>query len=143
MISLFLIIFNKDDYFVRKKTIYICLSHTAIVCVISVFVYAYENYSLSRIEHQISYFEHFILVKKYKSFHRVFDKYLSFYYLYQGVVVFMTICPFIRLSLSHFLGWYGDPWGFHAIKNVLLSLVILQINFKYITYLMNRNSYIF
>ena len=37
---------------------------------------------------------------------------------------------------------YGDPWGFHAIKNVRVPLVLLQINFKYTTYLMNINLYI-
>ena len=38
---------------------------------------------------------------------------------------------------------YGDPWGFHAIKNVRVPLVLLQINFKCTTYLMNINLYIF
>ena len=38
---------------------------------------------------------------------------------------------------------YGDPWGFHAIKNVRVPLVLLQINFKYTTYLMLINLYIF
>ena len=38
---------------------------------------------------------------------------------------------------------YGDPWGFHVIKNVRVPLVLLQINFKYTTYLININLYIF
>ena len=48
-----------------------------------------------------------------------------------------------------FISWaiikriYGDPWGFHAIKNVRVPLVLLQINFKYTTYLMLINLYIF
>ena len=49
----------------------------------------------------------------------------------------------LSLTIKYCVHQYGDPWGFHAIKNVRVPLVLLQINFKYTTYLMLINLYIF
>ena len=61
-----------------------------------------------------------------------------------ALVKFHVLVNILHTKYSiELLNEYGDPWGFHVIKNVRVPLVLLQINFKYTTYLMNINLYIF